>query len=193
MINFKSNYGLHKVEKAWQNFAHSDWLMNIMTSWERRGRHENFWDVEFYLTQSVADESSRRRSVQSTRTKSLFTKLAMSVHSSAFFCATGVWGGKPIGHVRVKIKARIFTIFTNFCKIFFSHFSTQNLPTRLDHPQLTLQTALFLIKLVRVLKLPISRKFSNPSPIAGARTRSNRIMNLIRMKIFLTGMGSIWN
>ena len=52
----------------------------------------------------MADESSRRRSVQSTRSKSLFTKLAMSVHSSAFFCATGVWGGKPIGRVRVKFK-----------------------------------------------------------------------------------------
>ena len=47
--------------------------------------------------------SSRRRSVQSMRTKSLFTKLAMSVHCSATFCATGAWGGKPIGRVRVNV------------------------------------------------------------------------------------------
>ena len=43
-------------------------------------------------------------SVQSARTKSLLTKLAMSVHSSATFCATGAWGDKPIGRVRVKWK-----------------------------------------------------------------------------------------
>ena len=101
MVNFKTNYGVHKVEKAWQYFPLSDWLVKIMTSWERRRRHENFEDAEFELTQSVADESSRRRSAQSTRTKSLFTKLAMSVHSSALLCATGAWGGKPIGRVRV--------------------------------------------------------------------------------------------
>ena len=100
------------------------------------------------------------------------------------------WNDIRAIHESLKIEARIFT---NLDKIFFLNFSTQNLPTRLDNPQLTLQIALFLIKLVRVLKLPISRKFSNPSPIAEARTRSNRIMNLIRMKIFLTGMGSIWN
>ena len=32
MVNFKLNYGVHKVEKAWQNFPHSDWLVKIMTS-----------------------------------------------------------------------------------------------------------------------------------------------------------------
>ena len=46
MVNFKLNYGVHKVEKAWQNFSHSDWLVKIMTSRERRRRHENFGDVE---------------------------------------------------------------------------------------------------------------------------------------------------
>ena len=30
------------------------------------------------------------------------TELAISQHWSAIFCATGVWGGKPIGRVRVK-------------------------------------------------------------------------------------------
>ena len=104
MVNFKTNYGVHKVEKAWQYFPLSDWLVKIMTSWERRRRHENFEDAEFELTQSVADESSRRRSAQSTRTKSLFTKLAMSVHSSALLCATGAWGVTPIGRVRVNFR-----------------------------------------------------------------------------------------
>ena len=47
MVNFKSNYGIHKVEKALQNFPHSDRLVKIMTSLERRGRHENFRDVAF--------------------------------------------------------------------------------------------------------------------------------------------------
>ena len=46
MVNFKLNYGVHKVEQAWQNFPHSDWLVKIMTSWERRRRHENFKDAE---------------------------------------------------------------------------------------------------------------------------------------------------
>ena len=46
MVNFKLNNGVHKVEKALQNFPHSDWLVKIMTSWERRRRHENFGDVE---------------------------------------------------------------------------------------------------------------------------------------------------
>ena len=32
MVNFKLNYGVHKVEKAWENFPHSDWLVKIMTS-----------------------------------------------------------------------------------------------------------------------------------------------------------------
>ena len=32
MVNFKSNYGVHKVEKAWQNFPHSNWLVKIITS-----------------------------------------------------------------------------------------------------------------------------------------------------------------
>ena len=52
----------------------------------------------------MVDESSRRRSVQSTRTKSFFTKLAMSVHCSATFFATGALGGKAIGRVRVKLQ-----------------------------------------------------------------------------------------
>ena len=69
MVNFKLNYGVHKVEKAWQNFPHFDWLVKIMTSWERQRRHENFEDV---------------------------TKLAMSVHRSANFCATDAWGLKEI-------------------------------------------------------------------------------------------------
>ena len=29
---FCFDYGVHKVEKAWQNFPHSDWLVKIMTS-----------------------------------------------------------------------------------------------------------------------------------------------------------------
>ena len=37
----------------------------------------------------------------------LFAKLAMRQRWSAVFCATGVWGGKPIGRVRVKILMRI--------------------------------------------------------------------------------------
>ena len=32
MVNLKSNNGVHKVEKAWQNFPHSDWLVKIITS-----------------------------------------------------------------------------------------------------------------------------------------------------------------
>ena len=32
-----------------------------------------------------------------------FAKLAMSQRWSAIFCATGAWGGKPIGRVRVNI------------------------------------------------------------------------------------------
>ena len=31
-----------------------------------------------------------------------FAELAMSQHWSVIFCATGAWGGKPIGRVRVK-------------------------------------------------------------------------------------------
>ena len=33
-----------------------------------------------------------------------FAELAMSQRWSAIFCATGVWGGKPIGRVRVKLQ-----------------------------------------------------------------------------------------
>ena len=32
MVNFELNYGVHKVEKAWQDFPHSDSLVKIMTS-----------------------------------------------------------------------------------------------------------------------------------------------------------------
>ena len=31
MVNFKFNYGVHKVEKVWQNFPRSDWLVEIIT------------------------------------------------------------------------------------------------------------------------------------------------------------------
>ena len=112
MVNFKLNYGVHKVEKAWQNFPHSDWLVKIMTSWARRRRHENFGDVEISLSQFVVNESSRRRAVQSTRTKSLFTQLAMSVHCSATFFATGAWGVKEI--IIYYQKNLIFLLFSGF-------------------------------------------------------------------------------
>ena len=39
-----------------------------------------------------------------------FAELAMSQRWSAIFCATGAWGGKPIGRVRVK-SLRRFRIF----------------------------------------------------------------------------------
>ena len=39
--------------------------------------------------------------------KPYFIKLAMSVHCSAIFCATGAGGAKPIGRVRVNIIVEI--------------------------------------------------------------------------------------
>ena len=38
-----------------------------------------------------------------TKKVSIFAELAMSQRCSAIFCATGVWGGKSIGRVRVKL------------------------------------------------------------------------------------------
>ena len=73
----------------------------------------------------MVDESSRRRSVQSTRTKSLFTKLAISIHCSATFCATGAWGGKPIGRVRVnEKKIELFSIVFKFVINYLSSWQT---------------------------------------------------------------------
>ena len=36
-----------------------------------------------------------------------FDELAICLHWSALFCATGVWGAKPIGRVRVKRERKI--------------------------------------------------------------------------------------
>ena len=48
--------------------------------------------------------------------KKYFAELAMSQRLSALFCATGAWGGKPIGHVMVKAWHELFcwTFLTTF-------------------------------------------------------------------------------
>ena len=45
----------------------------------------------------------------------IFAELALSQRWSAIFCATGVWGGKPIGRVRVELKflSKIYQIKLN--------------------------------------------------------------------------------
>ena len=82
----------------------------------------------------MVDESSRRRSVQSTRTKSLFTKLAMSVHCSATFCATGALGGKPIGRVRVNFFNKLLLRNKLEAAYGISIILTEHLDKSLDRP-----------------------------------------------------------
>ena len=58
----------------------------------------------------------------------IFAELAMSQRWSALFCATGAWGGKPIGRVRVKLYLNLIHEWTvpPISKLIFRRVSLSN-------------------------------------------------------------------